>query len=345
MCALTVRGQRRALAPLTRHAFTLIELLVVVAIIGILIALLLPAVQAAREAARRMQCTNNLKQIGIGLHNYHGTFATFPPAATGAWVGPYGGQHRTQFAALGAKPAVPSGHVFSWHALVLPFYEQQAIANQIDFRKLTWDDAGATPTNPTGNARAAKTELPLLHCPSFTGEFTSEATEYPEGGVWEKPTLTNYVAMTASAWPRVITSAVDGVLIPPAGGRATPTRMADIRDGASNTVVAVETKERRYAAWWDGSTAGVVAMLHPSPSVDAQAALNRSVYMNAGDLNAAGAMRGFQNDWTWGPSSEHAGGANHLLADGSARFIADTIDAAAYRGLATRAGGEVTSAP
>lgn len=330
-------GSRRRLG--ARTAFTLVELLVVIAIIGVLIALLLPAVQAAREAARRSQCTNNLKQIGLALHNYHNSYGSFPPASTGPLVGPYGGTYRLTLPPPGSRAGTPSGHAFSWHAMLLPFLEQQSLLVSIDFRRATWNDSGYSAGSPTGNALAAKTELPGLRCPSFTEAFTSEAAEYDASAVWSRPALTNYVGLGASVWGK-LTSGPDGILVAPTLGRANPTRFADIKDGTSNTVLCVETKERRYAAWWDGSTSVVVAMLRPSPSVDSQAALNRTVYMTQSDLNGSAPMSGFQTDWTWGPSSEHAGGANHALGDGSVRFIAEAVDAATYRALATRSGGE-----
>src|ERR1041384_5348025 len=99
-----------------RHAFTLVELLVVIAIIGILVALLLPAVQAAREAARRMQCSNNLKQYGLALHNYHDVYKSFPIGGIGGW-------------------AADHYYKLSWQARVIPFIEQAGIFSSIDFSK------------------------------------------------------------------------------------------------------------------------------------------------------------------------------------------------------------------
>ena len=142
-----------------RLAFTLVELLVVIAVIGILVALLLPAVQAAREAARRTQCVNNLKQIGLGLHNYHTTFNVFPPTTTGAEA--HGGQCGSGF--------------YSWLALLLPFVEQSTLHDAIDFRRPMMDTCSQmsssdyqalTISAAHPNARAAATIVPLFLCPS-----------------------------------------------------------------------------------------------------------------------------------------------------------------------------------
>ncbi|MBX9789019.1 MAG: DUF1559 domain-containing protein [Pirellulales bacterium] len=322
-----------------RSAFTLVELLVVIAIIGALIALLLPAVQAARESARRTQCRNNLKQLGLALHNYHGSCGAFPPSSTGPVVGPFGGTFRTKLAPVGSRPGTPCGHVFSWLAMLLPHLEQQSLQATIDFRRATWNEAGFSGAAPQGNVLVSQAQLPAFRCPSFGDEFVSEAVEY-DVIPWKSPALTNYVGVGGSTWGFLTGAVPNGVLSPPTTRRPNPTRFADIRDGATNTVLCTETKERSYAAWWEGSTAAVALMLHPSPSGDTQTALNRSVYMLQSDLNGTPSSSGFQSDWKWGPSSEHASGAHHLMVDGSVHFIADQVDAATYRGLATRAGNE-----
>jgi prepilin-type N-terminal cleavage/methylation domain-containing protein len=148
----------------SRTGFTLVELLVVIAIIGILIALLLPAVQAAREAARRSQCTNNMKQIGLALHNYHDTHKTFPPAAI--W-----GTPNTPANVLGRLPD-PYHH--TWCTAILPFMEQQPLYDTVDFRLRAW---GQT---------IVSTQVQTLRCPSDSGGLDSPAdtdniaiTNYP----------------------------------------------------------------------------------------------------------------------------------------------------------------------
>ncbi|MBX7168906.1 MAG: DUF1559 domain-containing protein [Pirellulales bacterium] len=333
-----ITHRRTASAARRRRGFTLVELLVVIAILAILMALLMPAVQAARQSARRSQCGNNLKQLGLALHQYHTTHASFPPSSTGTLVGPFGGDYRLEPAPARSRPGTPSGHVFSWYALLLPYVEQQGLAAVVDFQRLTWDETGYDTARPQGNVAAAQTRIASLLCPSIGETFNSDATEYAQVDVWSGPALTNYVGFGASTWEKLIGETPDGVLVPPTFKRPHPVRLEDIKDGTSNTLACTETKERNYAAWFDGNTATAVAMLPASG--DTQAALNRSVYLSMSVLNS-GPMTGFQQDWTWGPSSEHEAGANHLMADGSVRFIADQVDSTTYRGLATRAGKEV----
>ncbi|MDP6554755.1 MAG: DUF1559 domain-containing protein, partial [Pirellulaceae bacterium] len=138
------------------RGFTLVELLVVIAIIGILVALLLPAVQAAREAARRMSCSNNLKQIGIALHNYHDTYKTFPPDAI--W---WGGNRKTGLSRTTNNAGVSGGQRnYTWIALILPFMEQQPLHDRIDFK------VPGLRQNIGNNTELQSVVLPAFLCPS-----------------------------------------------------------------------------------------------------------------------------------------------------------------------------------
>jgi len=137
-----------------RRGFTLIELLVVIAIIAILIALLLPAVQAAREAARRTQCRNNMKEIGLALHNYHDVCRCLPPSSTsgfgqGVWNYP-----------TDPNPADPAIHLHSFASLILPFIEQGAVYKKINYNVSSLDPS---------NHEMASLVLPFYRCPSFSG--------------------------------------------------------------------------------------------------------------------------------------------------------------------------------
>src|SRR5438045_1660058 len=136
-----------------RLGFTLIELLVVIAIIGVLIALLLPAVQQAREAARRSQCKNNLKQIGLAIHGYHDTFNLFPPSAIFGWYAP----------GTPVTGAVPRN--FSWIVMLLPYLEQGPLYNMINFSIPFYDTSLKTQIDSNGAPLTAK-KLSVLMCPS-----------------------------------------------------------------------------------------------------------------------------------------------------------------------------------
>lgn len=160
-----------------RRGFTLVELLVVIAIIGVLVALLLPAVQAAREAARRSQCTNNLKQIGLAIHNYHDVYAGFPLP----YVGLYGFQ---------APPNDDGDNwEFNYHSFtefILPYMDQLTVYNQINFQVANFDGTGSTSfrghTGASGNAVAISTAIPTFVCPSAPREDNAWALNVTTGG-------------------------------------------------------------------------------------------------------------------------------------------------------------------
>ncbi len=239
----TVRGTDRGTARCAMggrspcFAFTLIELLVVITIIGVLIALLLPAVQAAREAARRMSCSNNLKQIGLALHSYHQAIGTFPAGYISA-VGSGG-------------PADDKGPGWGWAAQLLPYLEQSGLHDRIRFDKDI--------TDPT-NAAYRTTVLPLFLCPSDGGDKT-----FTVAG--SNPVLvghSNYVGVFGN--PEITDD--PGYLLPestyPERGpthqgmfyRNSGVRMADVTDGASNTLFVGERSSRLAYATWTGSVTG-----------------------------------------------------------------------------------------
>jgi prepilin-type N-terminal cleavage/methylation domain-containing protein len=217
-----------------RTGFTLVELLVVIAIIGILVALLLPAIQAAREAARRNSCSNNLKQLGVALQNYHDTYQRFPPVAV---FGKFGGPGR-------APPSVPSpAYNHTWCLMILPFMEQQALYDSVDKNLRVWDQP------------IRSTVVPAFLCPS-------------DAGFGEDPNQTHGIAVThyvASEgyhwWPG---SAVPNFPFAPgvdfqgvfAGGQST--KMSGITDGTSQTIVVAESNSTGYQplsdGWWKNGT-------------------------------------------------------------------------------------------
>lgn len=316
------------------YGFTLVELLVVIAIIGILIALLLPAVQAAREAARRMQCSNNLKQIGLGMHNYHDTFKAIPMDCV------YKGR----------------GWRITWAMAVLPFAEQAPLWEQFGDGVWAWNDAV--------DVGLGKTELSLLLCPSDPYGGTLRASDNPGGSGqfidwwWNNEmAASSYKGVLGANWPtngpyrRIYTTGRfadkttrvdDGVnwgngLFPRNAmfnGKPslTVTRLRDIRDGTSNTLAFGEA-----LVYWQCSGGWV----HES-GVAATCAIPLNLwklYIND--------RKNFVRNWTrsYGFSSQHPGGANFCLADGSVQFVSETIDHEIYCGAATLDAREVVSLP
>ncbi len=225
---------------LSRTGFTLVELLVVIAIIGILIALLLPAVQAAREAARRSQCSNNLKQIGLALQNYHDTYKTFPPEAV--------------FGKASTAVPKPAYH-HTWCTAILPFMEQQPLYDSVDFTQRAWGQA------------IVSTVVPAFLCPSDDGYGTNPSETH-------NLAVTHYVASEGYHWwPG---AAVPGFSFAPsadyqgvfAGGQAT--KMAKITDGTSNTILVAECYSAGYKplsdGWWKNGT-GIKRVATPGEAV------------------------------------------------------------------------------
>jgi prepilin-type N-terminal cleavage/methylation domain-containing protein/prepilin-type processing-associated H-X9-DG protein len=294
-------------------AFTLIELLVVVAIIGILIALLLPAVQKVREAANRTKCQNNLKQIGIALHNYHDTYNALPAGQNSLATEPGG---------------APNYHLYwTWMALILPYVEQQNLYKQADDWSHTNDyhDPYGPPSNP-----AQYTPMPTYSCPSDNRDLTASYADILEGSDHMVDVAftgflgnngTNYVAR-------------DGVFFANVN-----IAFKDITDGLSNTLCVGErppSADLIYGWWFDGQ-----GQRGTGSSDVTLGALERNVIVSScppgpytfqqGDLNNNCDQFHF-----W---SLHSGGANFLFCDGSNHFIPYSA-ASILPLMATRAGGE-----
>jgi prepilin-type N-terminal cleavage/methylation domain-containing protein/prepilin-type processing-associated H-X9-DG protein len=309
-----------------RRGVTLIELLVVIAIIAVLIGLLLPAVQKVREAANRMQCANNLKQLGLALHHHHDTHNTFPPAYVNK--GPYG----------------TTGYSFThgWAAFVLPFVEQESLS-----RLYRWD----FPVYAVENQPVVSRHLKVFQCPSTTerdrymtfGPFATFGTKGACGdytvtlGLDAGLAQLGWVDQAADyrgALTHTPTPALAASLNP------TPTRFADILDGASNTVLLAEDagRPRRWLARrsgqdqaleggpWNHYKGGIVLQ---GKTADGTANLGTC------PINCANAGEVY---------SFHTGGANAVFADGSVHFLRESIDIRVLARLITRAGGEVVSA-
>jgi prepilin-type N-terminal cleavage/methylation domain-containing protein/prepilin-type processing-associated H-X9-DG protein len=255
---------------ITPRGFTLVELLVVIAIIGILIALLLPAVQMAREAARRASCLNNLRQMGIGLHNYHDALRCFPPGG----IEPRSMLH-------------PHGRQIAWSALLLPYVEQEPLYERLDTGKAF---------DAPENAQAAATVLSVYVCPSVPGGDQLQSGRGPcrYGGIYgERITSPNSPPKGVMLYDRAIS-------------------ISKIRDGTSQTLVISEDCDFSDGQWINA----------------------RNVFDQAFAINQAPA---FENDIR----SKHPGGANGVFGDGSARFLAETMDLKTLAAICTRAGGEI----
>jgi prepilin-type N-terminal cleavage/methylation domain-containing protein/prepilin-type processing-associated H-X9-DG protein len=286
-----------------RCGFTLIELLVVIAIIAILIALLLPAVQQAREAARRTQCKNNMKQIGLALHNYHDTFLVFPPGYV------YVNENGQSPEAIN-----PQGwNWVGWMVRVMPFVEQTALYNAIQA-------AGAMDQNQNWmqitefTDELATTPLAVYRCPTDTmGPVNTRR------GNWG---TSNYGCVNGGDFART-----DGN--PPYTGIMfvnSSVDIGDIADGTSNTAMVGEreiTTPRKNRGIWPGATnniawydIGGVMKNHPNNS-----------------LNSPTGGAAF--------SSMHVGGAHFLFADGHVQFLSENMDTSDWERLGKRADGEV----
>lgn len=310
----------RRIAISQRPGFTLVELLVVIAIIGMLIALLLPAVQAAREAARRGNCLNHLKQVGLALAMYESQFKRYPPSSTcqvdvGVW----------------SYPQQPTLSLQSWAKMLLPNLEEAALASLINNNVSALDPA---------NRAAASTVIPVYRCPTFAGDdYTSEPDYTALGGPFA---IRNYVALGSTTvgilWDPDAKGQrhPDGVIYP-----QSQTRIRDVTDGLSKTLFVAETREQNAAVWIDGTAA--MAVGHPFDEDNAPSyatsvtSLNVTPYFQYGGSNAINSL--------YGPSSMHPGNVvGHVFGDGSAQHLADTISPAVYDALVTRAGSEVIDA-
>ena len=323
------------------RGFTLVELLVVIAIIGVLIALLLPAVQAAREAARRSQCNNNLRQFGVALHNYHDVFKHLPSSDAGIWI--------------------PSGTLqntgISEHARLLEYMEQSNVYQLIDF-KSKW--------NAPVNAAAASKRVPVFMCPSDSANYVP-AIYGPNNyyGNQGSQILYGGVPPTNPANPNFGMPAADGIFYT---NSFLP--FAEIRDGLSATAAF---SEKVTGDFNNGLSTPKSDTFEPGthpPTPDAALADCRAI--NVANL----AMQGYSNvgaPWLeayhsttyyyhiappndrscmYPPSrimttanSYHPGGVQVLLCDSSVRFVSDSVDLFVWRAAGTRASGESLGMP
>ncbi len=342
----------------SRSAFTLVELLVVIAIIGILIALLLPAVQAAREAARRSQCTNNMKQISLALHNYHDANKTFPPTAIWGSIVP------------GQPTAAQGPYHVTWLTMILPYLEQQPLYDSIDFKR---------PMYGTSPQAVVSTQIGVLQCPSDTYLNPSENRNVA---------YTNYAASEGYHWwPSAVfganwngyaaftqTAEMSGLFSP-----GNTNRISDIRDGTSNVVAVGEVNSTGYKWGQTRSNGSGVPRMNKTRKRCSAAFLAVGVNGYCCDTNATyhakwggtcpfvdpeggtpsgwGAWasphtlqpafwnhRGINDEWP-GASGVHPGGIITGFGDGSVHFISETIPWPEWAMLMGIADGFTVAAP
>jgi prepilin-type N-terminal cleavage/methylation domain-containing protein/prepilin-type processing-associated H-X9-DG protein len=307
-----------------RRGFTLVELLVVIAIIGVLVALLLPAVQAAREAARRMQCTNHLRQLSISLHNFHDTNLSFP------------------------KQTSPGGNTgVSWLCLVLPYLEQKSLAEQVQ------PTLASYASGQNANRVLGRYKVPGLYCPSYIEQrsgsnidditgFGNAYTTHYVGNMGPISTTTTTTGGGYAANPSTQgLLACDGILpFHPTVISANPpnpegVRLSMVTDGTSNTLMVFEVAWKglelspgSYRSWirgisWNGDSTG---------AKNVQNAMNTVRYNGGSNYNSVSL------------GSNHPGGCNAGMADGSLRFLSKNIDLnLVLLPMASRGGGETVT--
>ncbi len=360
--SLLMRKSRRS----HLYGFTLIELLVVIAIIAILIALLLPAVQQAREAARRSQCKNNLKQVGLALHNYHDTHNVFPPYKT--W------NNGTDCPGGGNSWTNQGG--YSWRVMILPFVDQAPAYQKIDFINHHSQSACPGSTNSWGTFN--NNVIPVYICPS-------DETPASVGG----STGANYAGVvSASAQCKLSYATTSGSITSPRlkaffqmdNVGATRVSMTDIKDGTSNTIAVAEVYRGRVTAvrgggtyglqqgrcsrWMVEGSCGVTGTLGRGGTLGSMSGGFEASGGNPGGLLQLGATSGQTGDGgpndnradqvSWNgendegvhdgfrpASSTHTGGVHMLMADGSVKFSSNNVDSNVWNAAHSRAGGEV----
>lgn len=298
--------------------FTLIELLVVIAIIAILIALLLPAVQQAREAARRSQCKNNLKQVGLALHNYHDTHRVFPLGQQN-WLGL-------------DLTGNPGGSRMCWFHHILPYVDQAPVYNRINFNQVGF----ACCTN--GVVPDKDLAIPMFMCPSDPAGPKTQTVAGNQQGFHGNYVLCGASTIFGNSGLPGAGATMNGMFYP-----LSRTAMRDVIDGSSNTLMGSELTivtdttlhdiRGRYNNSWQGNTL-FSSNLPPNTTTG-----DRSSYCINFLPKAPCQALGTGNVVQYA-RSYHVGGVHVLMADGAVRFVSDNISTTMFQALGSRAGGE-----
>jgi prepilin-type N-terminal cleavage/methylation domain-containing protein len=325
-----------------RRGFTLVELLVVIAIIGILVALLLPAIQAAREAGRRISCGNNIKQLVLGMQTYHDVHQSLPIS--------YGNNHMYGIDSTGK----------SWMIGILPFIEQKPIYDQIRWDptpSATYDDVGVDPNDVnTPNARLADTVIKAFMCPSDGDNGRGRLPGRANAGDTTRA-ITNYKACCGAnwAWPGSGGQLAEDIQPAPSPGDANGLdrgngiicRNADnqprnyhglefVTDGTANTFAIGEAVPawctHSWWWWWNGTTATCGNPLNYKPS-----------FILDGTHTLEQQATNWPNNYSF--MSRHATGGQFGMCDGAVKFVPETVDFTTYKRLATAAGGRPAQLP
>jgi prepilin-type processing-associated H-X9-DG protein/prepilin-type N-terminal cleavage/methylation domain-containing protein len=295
-----------------RRAFTLIELLVVISIIGVLIALLLPAVQAAREGAMRAQCVNNLKQFGVALYTYESGSRSFPPG------------YVSNFDASGND----TGPGWGWAAMLLPQIEQKPLFEAVNFN---------VPIEDASNSTGRLTQMTVFLCPSDTAPLswwavTRDPSGIPLQSICQVATA-NYVGMYGTSDPGIDG---DGIFF-----RDSNIGIPTITDGTAQTIAAGERAYALGVVTWVGSVTGtsLFPLTNDGVGYPRLESAPGMILGHAGGSLGPGDPKGEVNQFY----SRHPGGVNFLFADGHVAFLKTTMNYQVFRALATRAGGEAIS--
>lgn len=315
--------------PQPMRGFTLVELLVVIAIIGILVGLMLPAVQSARESGRRLQCANNLKQLSLAVVSYTTTHRTLPPGSTGKWNG------NNSFPAGWGDPKygndLPWGH-FSWAAVILPQLEQQNLYDTIDFTVPAYAESireNNTERGPAGNVKnkaAASMQPPVFVCP--TARRVKPKNQFKDYGI-------NHG--TGACCPERSQANMNGV-----ASVNSSIKPANIRDGMSNTLLFLE-----FAHWgshsWVNVNEGTNQFLwvHHVSQGYVTCTEHPGTLTSTGLPNSAATPPNFTGYNHRGAFSDHPGGVQVTFCDGHLSWISNHIDFKVYRAMFTRAEGDI----